>query len=344
MNELWSRSIGPGWKLAEDSVLCEELLLVTYDSRSHQDSLRAAKSDVIIPSQRKIIHQIAMGSERNLYYAADSGIFSYNLDSRVETLLTSIDLNKHLIHGLWVSPTNIVFYLLSEISRPYPEPSSYSATIQASSLLRLLPQSGGSPEEVIRFKELPSFTAISWHQNTAFATLGQISNFRIARIALDSGKESTLEKLDVSAGLTVSHRGTLVTWPLWPQRIEERREGGERVILAEAGSCPSFSPAHGHMAFMGEAHDVWLKYDNEQPQRIFNPPSSETRNAVEIPTWCSCGRHFAVSVEVPSTMKASGRATLCADVEKKELYFLDDSAPYYRRAFAKVGSSSDISA
>lgn len=336
MNELWSRSIGPGWKLAEDSVLCEELLLVTHDSRSQQDSLRAANSAMTISSQRKIIHQIAMGLGRDLFYAADNGIFSFNLDSKVETLLTPIDLNKQLIHGLWVSPTNAVFYLLSEISRPYPEPSSYSATIQASSLLRLLPQSGGTPEEVVRFKELPSFAVISWHQNTIFLTLGKMSNFRIARIALDSWKESTLEEMSVSAGLTVSPRGTLVTWPLWPQRIEERREGGERVILAEAGSCPSFSPAHGHMAFMGEAHDVWLKYDNEQPQRIFNPPSSETRNAVELPTWCSCGRHFAVSVEVPPTMKESGRATLCADIEKKELYFLDDSAPHYRRAFVKA--------
>lgn len=335
MNELWFRSIGPGWKLAEDSVLCEELLIVIHDSLSHQDSLRVANSAMTIPSQRRIIHQIAMGLGRCLFYAADSGIFSFNLDSRVETLLTSIDLNKHRIHGLWVSPTNTVFYLLSDISRRNPEPRSYSATIQASSLLRLLPKSGDIPEEVIRFKELPSFAAISWHQNTVFVTLGKMSNFRIARIALDSGKESTLEGMSVSAGLAVSHRGTLVVWPLWPQRIEERREGGERVILAEAGSCPSFSP-HGHMAFMGEAHDVWLKCDNEQPQRIFNPPSSETRSAVEIPTWCSCGRHFAVSVEVPSAMKASGRATLCADIEKKELYFLEDSAPYYRRAFTKV--------
>lgn len=336
MNELWSSSIRPGWKLTSESVLCEELLLVIYDSRSHQDSLRRVQAAKSIPLQRKIIHHIVMGSGRNLYYAADSGIYSFNLDTNVETLLTSIDLNEHMIHGLWISPGNAVFYLLSDITRPHPEPPSYSATIQASSLLRLPPKRGASPEEIIRFNELPSFVAISWHQNVAFATLGKMSKFRISRIALDSGKESTLEEFSVNAGLAISPRDTLVIWPLWPRRIEERRESGDRVILAETGSGPSFSPAYGHMAFMGEAHDVWLKYGSEQPQRIFAPPSSDAASEAEVPTWCSCGRHFAVSVEVPSTMKESGRVTLCADVERKELYFLDDSAPHYRRAFVKA--------
>lgn len=336
MGDLRSHSIGPGWKLADNQILCEELLLVTYDSQSHSDSLLCVQAGKNIPIQRKIIHYLAMGSGRNLYYAADSGIYSFNLDTNVEILLTSIVLNEHLIHGMWVSPTNTVFYLLSDISLPNPEPRACSVTIQASSLLRLLPKRGAPPEEIIRFNELPSFVAFSWHQNTAFATLGKMSKFRISRIDLDSGKESTLEEFSVNAGLAISPRDALVIWPLLPRRIEERRENGDRVILAETGSCPSFSPAYGHMAFMGDAHDVWLKYDNEQPQRIFAPPSSGAANEVEVPTWCSCGKHFAVSVEVPSTMKTSGRATLCADIEKKELYFLEDSAPYYRRAFTKV--------
>lgn len=338
VSELWNRSIRPGWKLSAEPLLCEELLIAVYDSSSHRDSLRRVQAATNIRLGCKIIHHIAMGSGRNLYYAADSGIYSFNLDSNLELLLTTIDINKHLIHGFWVSPANTVFYLLSEISRPDPEANSYSSTIQASSLLRLLPRTGGIPEEVIRFEELPSFVAIAWHQNTAFATLGQMSKCRIARIGLDSGKESTLEELNGSAGLTVSHRGTLVVWPLWPQRIEERQESGGRVILAEPGSCPSFSLTYGHMAFMGEANDVWLKYANEQPQRIFNPPSSEPRSAIEIPTWCSCGKHFAVSVEVPTTMKTSGRATMCVDVEKKSLYFLDESTPHYRRTFATAKS------
>lgn len=336
MNELWNSSIRPGWKLASESVLCEELLLVIYDSQSHKDSLRFVRAGKNIPIQRKIIHYLAMGSGRNLYYAADSGIYSFNLDTNVEILLTSIEPNEQLIHGMWISPTNIVFCLLSDISLPNPEPRSGSVTIQASSLLRLLPKIGASPEEVIRFNELPSSMAFSWHQNTAFATLGKMSKFRISRIALDSGKESTLEEFSVNAGLAISPRDTLVIWPLWPRRIEERMENGSRVMLAETGSCPSFSSAYGHMAFMGDAHDVWLKYANEQPQRIFASPVSDARNAIEVPTWCSCGRHFAVSVEVPSTMKESGRATLCADIEKKELYFLDDSAPHYRSAFVKA--------
>ena len=336
MTELWKHSISSGWKLASELFLCEELLLVVYDKKSRRDALRGVKANTFTALKRQIIHQIARGSGPNLYYTADGGIYSFNLSTGVEMLLTAIDSSEHVVEGLWASPMGTIFYTQTRTSRFVSENNTASMIAGPTTINRISPTADAVPKEIIRFEGPASFVTFSWSQNAAFVTLGEMAKFRISRVDLDSGKELILEESNVNIGLAISSRDTLIMWSLRPRKIEERCENGDHLMLAGAGSCPSFSALHGHMAYMGETGDVWLKYDNEQPQRIFAPQSVDALNEIEVPTWCGCGRHFAVSVEVSPAMNASGRATLCADIEKKELFFLDDSAPYYRRTFMKA--------
>ncbi|MBI5244814.1 MAG: hypothetical protein HY922_14185 [Elusimicrobia bacterium] len=325
---------GKGWRIAKRIQTAEILTVRNFDKNSNRlnwhclDLSTGKEFDLPLSSQSVPGNPIFLSQAETLLYTTSKGLVGYDFGRRTERLLFPIDTDLYRIQRIWLSPKNesALFYILCrDLSSPPTEEELESQGVvlqEAREEYELFEWKIGSPgpKSIIKFGNPPVFSDIDWNQYSLFASLG--NSKELIKINLATHEVTPLGRQKSLVGLTVSPSNTFVTWDSdLKSRIEETPADGRKVTLASSGGYPAFSPNGQKMAFIRSYREIWLRNKNGGIEMIMAFPKFKT-NWAEIPTWCSCGAHFAVCL-TQSKEKSERRILVIADTKEKKLLLVD---------------------
>lgn len=335
MKSRWDARIHDGWVVSEDHAICENLLFAIQSKEDQSFELCCVKNNSFIPlgPRARVFNRIAPSTKPTVYYATEKGLCAYDLRARVEKTILPLDANRFSIDKLWFSENDdALYYVRTEWAPPLS-----SARVGGQPLMKKngalvrLGTDSNTPEVIAEFKQIFGSAEISWKQNTLFATVGQSMDFELIQIDLASGKMNSLEKLQITTGLTISPRETLVTWTAWLPCIEEWLAGGRRIVLAESGHYPAFCPNMDLMAYTVGNQELWLRQASGYHERLLALVPSKGFATVDTPTWCACGKHFALTMAKSSVNKPIG-VSVMVDIERKKISTTEIQNPFQVRS------------
>lgn len=327
---------GNGWNIAKHIRTSEILTVRNFDRNSNRfnwhclDLLTGKEFDLPLSSQSVPGNPVFLSTAKELLYATSKGLASYNFCHRTERLLLPIDADSHRIQRMWQSPKdeNIVFYILCIDPSPPPtqkELKSKGVVLEeVEEEYELFQWKIGShnPKSITKFVNPPVSVDIDWGQYSLFALLG--NSQELIRINLATHEVVSMgRQKENRLGFTVSPNNAFLTWDSFDlkSRIEGTPPNGRNVALAPDGGYPAFSPNGRKMAFIRKHREIWLRNENDGIEMVIAFPEFQT-HWVEIPTWCSCGAHFAVCL-TNSKEKSERRILVIADTNEKKILLID---------------------
>lgn len=308
-------SIGDGWARVSSPTLCSTFQIASYDPE-------AKRSKLLRLGQRSDAHPAAVSSFKSLHsngghlYCISDGQVVCLLDGSPEVKCVLAPSKGRSFNSMWVSPNTTEAFVLQSNRALDGEVSLVKVNL-----------SNGENSPLIELASRPAYIGFSWPTRSCFVSSHAPDGSKaIERIELGAGKLDLVRKFPTLHGISISHRGNLVYWPLYGEGpMEEWNGDGSIACLADFGWYPAFS-AKGDGAFLVGDHTLWTRTQSGEMEQVAKSGLPNLSGAMDYPSWCPCGQHVAAMLS--GTILKDGwlaRDLVFADLARKEIAVFENS-------------------
>lgn len=275
-------SIGAGWTRVASPTLCGTFHIASYDPEAKRSKLLrfGTASDVhpVAVTYFKSLHS----NGGRLYCISDGQVLC--LSSGTSEVKWVVAPSKgHCFNSMGVSSDTAEAFVLQS-----------NRELDGDMSLVKVDLASGKNSPLIALASRPAYIGFSWSTRSCFVSShAPDGSKRIERIELGTGKLDLVREFQVLHGISISHRGNLVHWPLYGDGpMEERNGDGSITRLSDFGWYPSFS-ARGDSAFLVGDHTLWIRTHSGEAKQVATSGLPEISGAMDFPSWCPCGNHVA---------------------------------------------------
>lgn len=329
--------LGKNWKLVPISS-CEDALVATVLDEKSGKYLwvcldpSTGKHVTLAARYGPILSPVFDLGRKEIVFADRGGITSFSIPTKQDQLMIPFDWENWEVHDLWLSPEEppTILYLLGKRKEPWSivvdkvRNSSCGVPLKSTFSLHSWKIGGIVSRLLTQFELQPVSLDVDWQRETLFALVGPTRNKKLTRIDLRSSQLSLIRTTVGLSGVVVSPRHNPVTWGSHDGKITESLANGQDITLTDFGWYPAFSLDGKRFAFTVSDYQIWVKdAARKLPEKVVAIAEEMTQHRCDTPTWCRCGKHFAVCLAGPTSMRRIARIIVVADCEKREIVIFD---------------------
>lgn len=335
-------NIGVGWNRVMQLKAPESLILRAFDhsARRHNWLCMNVTTSTLTKLESgapKHGMPLYIDATKELVYASAGGISSFCFSGHKERLLLSLDTESVNVERMWATDEGTAekYSLVYVLCKQQPSMQQVAERFIASGRMARTSitkqcsiytwtRGGGSPIHVCAFGSNPAFVDMNKSSGQIYASLG---NKELIQIDLAMGKSTIIARSKKLTGLTISPKGALIIWDMQDEGISKFLPNGKKEVLIPFGWFPAISPDEQYVAFTRNDNELWLRHKEQEPACIVTSsrgnPAPNT-GLFDAPTWCCCGRHFAVSLMGSGNSRQPERFLVVCDVSSREFMIIDN--------------------